>query len=345
MLPEAVKEHFSNIAYKELRSNCRVIEAHAKVCKLLEENGIPTVILKGYASAHYYPHPEQRSMGDVDFYVAEKDIEFGRKILQDNGYQGYPMIGDHDWSFHRNAIHYELHFAISGVPKGKEGDPFRAELENLIAQRRWIDKKRMGMIAIPSDYHHGLIILLHTASHLMGGGLGLRHLCDWAAFVNHFSDEEFCRIFQDKFKNLRIWRFTQVLTGACEKYLGLQKHSWTSDVSESAVDKLMAEFLEAGDYGADHGNRQSDLMASEGFSVRVGNRSGIGNLLAVIRNSVERRWPKTQKNKILRLLWMVYLGIRYVFRMLTGKREKLNLIEMSREATERRELYREFGLE
>lgn len=197
-------------------------------------------------------------MGDVDFYVAEKDIEFGRKILQDNGYQGDPMIGDHDWSFHRNAIHYELHFAISGVPKGKEGDPFRAELENLIAQRRWIDKKRMGRIAIPSDYHHGLIILLHTASHLMGGGLGLRHLCDWAAFVNHFSDGEFCRIFQDKFKALRIWRFAQVLTRVCEKNLELPKHSWTSDVSESAVDKLMAEFIEAGDYGADHGNRQAE---------------------------------------------------------------------------------------
>lgn len=39
------------------------------------------------------------------------------------------------------------------------------------------------------------------------------------------------------------------------------------------------------------------------------------------------------------------LGVRYGFRMLTGKREKLNLIEMSREATVKRELYREFGLE
>ena len=58
VLPEAVRELFSNFAYKELGANCRVIEAHAKVCELLEENGIPTVILKGYASAHYYPYPE-----------------------------------------------------------------------------------------------------------------------------------------------------------------------------------------------------------------------------------------------------------------------------------------------
>ena len=136
----------------------------------------------------------------------------------------------------------------------------------------------------------------------MGGGLGLRHLCDWTALVNHFSEGEFQRIFQDKFETLRIWRFAQVLTGLCEKYLELPKHSWTSAVSESAVEKLMAEFMETGDYSKDHGSRQSDLMASEGFTVRVGRKSGIGNMMAVIQNSVERRWPKTQKNSILLVL-------------------------------------------
>lgn len=344
VLPEAVRAQFSDIAYKDLGASCRVIEAHAKVCKLLEENGIPAVILKGYASAHYYPHPEQRSMGDVDFYVEEEYRPRAREILQANGYVEEDVNRHHDWLYHKADLIYELHFAISGVPHGAEGEPFLRELDDVVTDRRWVQAK-LGRIAIPSDYHHGLIILLHTASHLMAGGLGLRHLYDWAAFVNHFSDDEFQSVFRDKFEALRIWRFAQVLTGVCEKYLGLPNYSWTSDVSESAVDKLMAEFMETGDYSKDHGSRQADLMASEGFTVRVGHKSGIGNMLAVLRNSVEYRWPKTQKNKILLVLGMVYSAIRYFFRMLTGKREKLNLIEMNKEATERRELYREFGLE
>lgn len=344
LLPDTARAQFSDTAYKNFGYSCRVIEAHAKVCNLLEENGIPTVILKGYASAHYYPHPEQRSMGDVDFYVAEEYRKKAREILQANGYVEENVNRHHDWLYHKAGLIYELHFAISGVPHGAEGEPFLRELDGIAKDRRWV-QARFGRIAIPSDYHHGLVILLHTASHLMAGGLGLRHLYDWAAFVNHFSIDEFQRLFRDKFEALRIWRFTQVLTGACEKYLGLPKYSWTSEVNESAVDKLMAEFMETGDYSKDHGSRQSDLMASEGFTVRVGRKSGIGNMLAVLRNSVEYRWPKTQKNKILLVLGMIYSAIRYFIRMLTGKREKLNLIKMNMEATERRELYKEFGLE
>ena len=344
LLSEAVRGQFSDIAYKDFGASCRVIEAHAKVCKLLEENDIPTVILKGYASAHYYPQPEQRSMGDVDFYVEGEFRPKAREVLKANGYVEEDVNRHHDWLYHKTDLIYELHFAISGVPHGEEGEPFLRELDAIVKDRRWVQTK-LGRIAIPSDYHHGLIILLHTASHLMAGGLGLRHLYDWAAFVNHFSDEEFQSVFKEKFEMLRIWRFAQVLTSVCEKYLGLPKHSWTSDVSESAVDKLMAEFIETGDYSNDHGSRQSDLMASEGFSIRVGHKSGIGNMIAVLRNSVEYHWPITQKNKILLFFGMVYSAIRYIFRMLTGKREKLNLIAMDKEATERRELYREFGLE
>lgn len=344
LLPETVRERFSNIAFMDIGFSCRVMLAHAKICKLLEENRIPAVILKGYASAHYYPKPEQRSMGDVDFYVEEEFRPKAREILTANGYMEENTNRHHDWLYHKAEISYELHFAISGVPHGAEGEPFLRELEDIVEDRQWVQTK-MGRIAIPTDYHHGMIILLHTASHLMAGGLGLRHLYDWAAFVAHFSGDEFQSLFQNRFEALRIWRFAQVLTGVCEKYLGLPKYSWTSEVSESAKDKLMTEFIDAGDYSIFHGSRQSDLMASEGFSIRVGHKSGIGNMLVVLRNSVKYRWPKTQKNKILLFFAMMYSAICYFFRMLTGKREKLNLIEMNKEATERRELYREFGLE
>ena len=34
-------------------------------------------------------------------------------------------------------------------------------------------------IRIPAPFHHGLILLLHTVHHMLGEGIGLRHLCDW----------------------------------------------------------------------------------------------------------------------------------------------------------------------
>ena len=39
--------------------------------------------------------------------------------------------------------------------------------------------------SVPSDAHHGLILLLHMGHHMVAEGLGLRHLCDWALFLKH----------------------------------------------------------------------------------------------------------------------------------------------------------------
>lgn len=343
-IPEKARKQWRAAAYYGIGACFRVMEAHSKVCKLLEENGVPTVCLKGYASAYYYPRPEYRAMGDVDFFVEDAYRTKARELLLANGYEEKDLKRHHDWLYYKHGISYELHFAISGVPRGKEGEPFLRALEGAVRERQWV-KSKAGEIVIPSDFHHGLIILLHTASHLLSGGLGLRHLCDWAAFVNRFDDGEFRRVFQQEFESLRVWRFAQVLTAVCERYLGSKKNDWTGDVDADAVDKLMDEFLRDGDYDFNHEFNQSDLMVSEGFSVRVGHKSGIGNMMATLRNAVEYHWPRTQKNKVLLFFGMVYSVARYGVRILTGKREKLDFAQMSKEAYERRKLYQAFGLE
>lgn len=342
-IPENAKKQWSDAAYRGIGASFRVMEAHSRICKLLEENGVPTVCLKGYASAYYYPRPEYRAMGDVDFFVEDQYRAKARELLIANEYEEKDLKRHHDWLYYKQGISYELHFAISGVPHGKEGEPFLQALEGAVRERQWV-KSRVGDIAIPSDFHHGLIILLHTASHLLSGGLGLRHLCDWAAFVNHFDGCAFRQMFQQEFEKLRIWRFAQVLTAVCERYLGLKKNDWTGDVDAAVVDKLMHEFLRDGDYSFNHEFNQSDWMVSEGFSVRVGHKSGIGNMMAVLRTAVEYHWPRTQKNKVLLFFGMVYSAARYGVRILTGKREKLHLAQMSKEADERRKLFHDFGL-
>ena len=53
---------------------------------LLEENNIPSVILKGAAAAMYYPYPSLRTMGDVDILVRRKNLERAVQLMEDNGY-------------------------------------------------------------------------------------------------------------------------------------------------------------------------------------------------------------------------------------------------------------------
>lgn len=341
-LPPAAKEAWKKLAYKEVGMNYRVSTAHVEICRLLEENGIPTVILKGCASARYYPHPEYRTMGDVDFYVAPEDVDRSRALLEAKGYTDDHRIGDHDHSYHKNDLHYELHYAVSDVPRGEEGEPFRRALALLLQERQRVESQ-LGALCVPSDFHHGLILLLHTASHLLGGGLGLRHLCDWAVFVGRFSDEDYCAMFEAAFRELRVWRFAQTLTRCCELFLELPARAWTRDADDEAAALLMNEFWTMGDFGGEA--RQSDLMLSAGFSVRLGKKTGLASLLAVLRRSTEQRWPIAERARLLLPFGMLWLALRYGFRAAIGKREKLHFLAMSREAEERKKLFRSIGLD
>lgn len=48
-----------------------------------------------------------------------------------------------------------------------------------------------GNMVCPSDFHHGLILLLHTSHNMLGERIGLCHLCDWTVFVNSFTKDKF----------------------------------------------------------------------------------------------------------------------------------------------------------
>ena len=54
---------------------------HVRICNIMKNAGIPCTILKGFASALYYPYPLMRSMGDVDFLVDTDNFEEASKIL------------------------------------------------------------------------------------------------------------------------------------------------------------------------------------------------------------------------------------------------------------------------
>ena len=60
----------------------RVIHNHVILHKWMEDAGIPYVILKGCASAAYYPKPQLRTMGDVDFLVPEQFLDKAGAILE-----------------------------------------------------------------------------------------------------------------------------------------------------------------------------------------------------------------------------------------------------------------------
>ena len=215
--------------YKTLGKNIRVINAHVELTQLFSD--IPFTTFKGYASAYYYPQPTYRPMGDVDFIVSPENYNAAVERLINAGYTRTGSEHERHEAFRKDKITFELHSEIKGIPNGADGivtesatatEKVRALLSDLIQTARSVDTQQ-GKIIIPDDFHHGLIMLLHVAGHMINdGGVGLRHLCDWAVYVNRVDVERFRLQLED----IGLWTFACQLTAVCLRYLGLSEQLW-----------------------------------------------------------------------------------------------------------------------
>ena len=335
---------WNSLSMAVLTNNIRVIHNHELLHKWMSEAGIPYVVLKGCASASYYPKPSLRTMGDVDFLVPNEYLEMAGEVLKSHGLEPWEENHIAHIVYRKQGMHLEMHFNVAGIPSGEAGDLTREYLRDIF------DKGVVKPIGnteavMPSDFHHGLIILLHTCHHLTGEGVGLRHLCDWAAFENSLTDEEFRELFEEKLRAIGLWRFAQVLTSASIKYLGAAPRSWAEDCDADLVDALMEDILDGGNFGRKDSNRanQRYIISSHGKN-GVGRTGMLHQAFTSMNEIIYVKWPFFRKCKLLLPFGWIYFGARHIFRVITGKRRRINVSGMVRGAGERRELYSRLGL-
>ena len=338
----AVSPDFSGIRKKlqsRISDNLLVNRSHSKIHKILTDAEIPYVIIKGLASALYYPDHLLRSMGDVDFLISEKDLEKTCKVLEQNGFTASEKShGDH-LVFTDEVCRYELHTEPAGMPKGEAGELVKGFLADIL-EKAELKNSLFGEISVPSKFHHGIIILLHTCHHITSSGIGLRHLCDWAVFVNSLSENEFINFFQEKFQTIGLWKFACILTKVCEKYLSCPAKNWIGEVDEALVDALAKDIFTGGNLGQKSADRSHEAMILPKYGdSEHKEKSKSKRFIGYVNQSVKNNWKSAEKNKLLLPIGWAYFGGRYVFRSLKGERPKINVNSFVNEAKQRTELF------
>lgn len=350
-----IKSHLSNDEKESLKrvnrmltaNNVRVEYEHVELDELMQENKIPYVILKGLVSASYYPHSELRALGDVDFLVAKDDMERAGKVLKSVGF--VPTDDDeHEChvAYHRVIAPsipvsiWEMHWEPNGIPNRKEGDILRGYFSTILK-----DAQFNGRFYAPSAFHHGLILIIHTATHLINSGVGLRHICDWAAFVSKFSDDEFCKIFEKSLKKVGLWRFAQLLTLLSVEFLGCPEKKWAGTADKDYLELMMADIFKGGNFGYKDEQRinQAKLMTNHDKG-SVDDNSLAGQLVSTMNEKARLAMPVTKKVPVLLPLGWAYAGIRHLFRIKSKERPSIDVKEMVKGANERKAIYKEFKL-
>ncbi len=307
--------------------NARITYAHRQVAEVLEQAGIAYCILKGVTSAAYYPDPGNRMMGDVDFLISPAAIERAVAALEQAGYKKFPDADDHDFhiAFSKDKLLYELHYRFSETEEPAQEDD--GLTDRLLEQTTDLElPDGIGAVRSVSPVHHGLIMLLHMKRHMTSSGMGLRHLCDWAVFVETFGAEDFEQEFKVLLDSYGLWRFAQVLSQVCHRYLGCSYKAWFGDMDEALCADLMEYVFSTGNFGS-KGTNFANLFIG---NTDVASTNRLVQLTLSVKRIVIGHWPKAKTNPMLLAVGFVYFPARYVVNSLLGRRRRIHPMQVLR---------------
>lgn len=323
----AVYADWMGFAMRAISQNARITYAHRQLAQVLEPLGVPYCILKGVTSASYYADPGCRVMGDVDFLIPPSAVEQTVAALEQAGYKKLPDAEDHHFhiAFGKDKVLYELHYRFSESENPAEEDD--GLTDRLLEQAVDLElPDGMGTVRSACPAHHGLIMLLHMKRHMTSSGMGLRHLCDWAVFVEKFESETFEREFKALFDSYGLWRFAQVLGQVCHRYLGCASKAWFGEAEEDLCADLMEYIFSTGNFGS-KGTGFADLFIR---NTDVGSTNRLVQLTVSVKRIVIGHWPRAAKNPLLLTVGFVYFPARYAVNSLLGRRRKVNPLQMLR---------------
>ena len=369
LLQEKLKESSPNefLQYQEefygnVITNTNNFMEHAELHSLMTENDIPYVMMKGLASAYCYPDSSLRDMGDVDFLVYEKDFERAKQAVLSAGFEvdhGDTLDSIHI-AFKRDPLSiWEMHRSINGIPDGEIGERICADMATVIESAELVELDG-AVCRIPDKFHHGLIMLLHMISHMTSEGFGLRHLCDWAVFVNSFnSDEfrktfvnsfnsdEFRKTFESKLKSYGIWKFAQTLTLVSQRYLGLPEKEWATnpEITDELLEEFIVDILNGGNFGKKDMNRYRETKYISNRGERtVDNKNVFMQLFGTLNQKTYYDYKWIKKCKVFLPIGWIAEGGKYVGLLVSGKRKSKNTSAMLKEAAKRKDIYSQMKL-
>ena len=342
-VPQAVYAQWKAVVNESLAVNSKISYAHTVLNQLMNQARIPYVILKGCASAEYYDDPLLRTMGDVDFYVPSACFEKADKLLLKNGFKSNEINHEYEEAYTRDDVVFELHNTVNGVPGGKVGMEIRRYFDDVF-EKSTLKHFDLAEYYSPSPFHHGLIMLLHVARHMVTGGIGLRHFCDWAVFVDKVN-EDFTAMFEDKLKRVGLWRFAQIMTQFCAVYLGLSQQDWAGEADKQLLSDLKNDVFAGGNFGHKDLSRADEAkFITSRKKGSVNNDSAFKQAFLSANEIVRKHWKFADKVPVVYPVGWVFFGGRYAIRAIAGKRNRVKVSTLVKGAEKRKEIYQSLKL-
>ena len=340
-VPENAFNKACGMAIAVAQASEAMLKRQREILDLLEARQIPCAVLKGTSVAYLYPHPELRTIGDIDILVDEENLDEACKALQADGFAPSYTAEKH-LCLQKGAVWVEMHRMVSVFPESEKGRFTKQTMADALhhIQTAEIDSVRFPML---SGAYQIIGLLAHMEQHLATSGIGLRQVCDWAvtahALRNCFEGETLALL-----ERCGLLRFARIMTRLCERYLGLPPCPWTADASDALVDAMLSDVLEGGNFQAQYAKRPFADVLTDAYDVAgKGKTSLFRNYIRYLKKYLRQNKPWA-KSRLWLPVFGVFLPARWGVRVLLGKRKQINLVHAVGMAREREKLLRELEL-
>lgn len=258
----------------------------------LAEEGLSTMIIKGFSLAVLYPQPDLRESGDIDIYSGE-DYAAVNACLERHGLQ-IGRADSHHVHINIDGVSVEHHFALHNnrVKNGMEGPT--GVLQQLAATERR-PTSLLG-ICFPNPIFTALFTAWHAHKHFLAEKIELRHVIDWALSLRQLSEEDAQTVNEVKLGS--SWgRFADTLTATALHRLQLPT-DWFPQ----------REVVSASEIGSELEQKVWDDIMSSGHTAH--GRTSNHRRMNIARRMLQNRWKfeAFAEMSAERFLWKEFVG-------------------------------------
>lgn len=188
----------------------------ALLAEKLEQAQIPYAFFKGMEIRTLYPDPELRTMGDVDLFVEESNMEKTASIFQELGYERHPESNG-VWAFYKGIMAFEVHMKLVDDKFWNDVD-YTAYFEKMT---RRLQSTGSGYRRYFSIEDHFLFLCFHLAKHLNSSGAGIRMFMDIAVYLMTYQNEMDWEYIRNESGKLELTIFIDILLSICREWFGI----------------------------------------------------------------------------------------------------------------------------
>lgn len=324
-------------------NNELLMATQSKIIDGMHNNGIPCAVLKGSSVSVCYYNPSVRALGDIDLLVPVELMEQASTVLVSQGFHAPKdsLLHPYHVDFYQNGVVVELHHAVSTFPDSLAG---REAKRYLGSWQEQIQQKHIGNHTFQclSDSQQALSLLIHMERHMITGCIGLRQLCDWAAFLTSITPDSIEDQILPELKLCGLAEFAAILTQTAVCFLGLDSvyETYFLSTRKRYVTAMIKEILRAGSIH----NRNNTEDSSSFFVEESGTKSSMRVFISKMNLLARKKCPCTEKLPFLLPIFWLYIPLRYWIRSLMGKRRRKSLLRTIAITKQRKQLYREMKL-